>query len=105
MAALLRARWKGNVRELENAIEHAVLMCEGSEIVLADLPADIHMQKSDPVQDGIGEEFSLKAHLEEYQKSLIIKALEESGWVQARAAKKLGLNRSTLHEICKRYDL
>jgi len=105
MELLLHAEWKGNVRELENAMERAVLFCEGSEIKVEDLPPELLNGGSKVQKPILGENFSLKEHMEQYQREIILKALEDSNWVQARAAKNLGLNRSTFHEILKRYNI
>jgi transcriptional regulator with GAF, ATPase, and Fis domain/iron only hydrogenase large subunit-like protein len=103
MEVLIQAEWKGNVRELENVIERAVILCEGSEITKDDFPPELFYQVQKGTKPILGENFSLKEHIEQYQMEIILKALEESDWVQAKAAKMLGLNRSTLHEMLKRY--
>ena len=105
MEVLMHAEWKGNVRELENAIERAVLLSDGSEIRVEDLPPELINERLTEKQSILGEDFSLKEHMDQYQKEIILKALEKNDWVQAKAAKMLGLNRSTLHEILRRYNL
>ncbi|MEW6621846.1 MAG: sigma 54-interacting transcriptional regulator [Bacillota bacterium] len=105
MDALLKAEWKGNVRELENVIERAVILCDGSEIQTEDLPPELMEKEGQNNQDILDDSFSLKDYMEEQQKLVIIEALRQSEGVQAKAAKMLGLKKSTFHEMLKRYKL
>ncbi len=106
--ALERYRWPGNVRELENVVERLVALTEQDHILPDDLPVEItEIECSskglclDLSPDGI----DLPAAIEEIERKLIIKALENCGGVKARAAKMLGLNRTTLVEKMKRLSV
>jgi sigma-54 specific flagellar transcriptional regulator A len=100
--------WPGNVRALENAVEHAVLLAIGPEVAASDLPSRV--RGAGPVgedakrllrelpQAGI----DLRATVEEYESNLIKQALDRTGWNKNRAVQLLGLNRTTLVEMIKR---
>ncbi len=105
---LVDYHWPGNVRELENLIERLVILTEGDLIEEDDLPD--HIRASHPSTNPIlkefpAEGFSLPQALREFEKSLILRALEASGGVKSRAAKLLGIKRTTLIEKMKRLGL
>ena len=104
-AALNRYPWPGNIRELRNAVERAILSCKGTEIDVPDLS---HVIGSDADATGVGDLFdnmagqNLDAWLEEVQRGAILQALELSNGVQVQAAKRLGISeRSLWHRIKK----
>lgn len=108
MSALERYDWPGNVRELENIIERMVILCEGDQITVEDLPEKIARKGavSQVIQTAIPDEgFSLSHAVNEYEKRLILSALEKTGWVKNRAAKLLNMNRTTLVEKIKKQGL
>ncbi len=78
----------GNVRELENILERAVTLCEGNRVGLDDLQLPV-TRKEPP---GMEEELPLEEYLEQVERRLIIKALEETRWNRTAAAKKLGIS-------------
>lgn len=101
--------WPGNVREMENVIERTVALTDGAVIDKSDLPnqfIDLDDEAGSlpslniPV-DGIDLSETV-AHLE---KSLILQALDRVGHIKARAAALLRINRTTLVEKMKRYDM
>jgi DNA-binding NtrC family response regulator len=100
--------WPGNVRELENIIERMVILCDSNYLTMEDLPEKI-VKGSDAiqmVQAFIPDEgFSLNSAVNEYEKQLIINALEKTGWVKNRAAKLLSMNRTTLVEKIKKQGI
>jgi DNA-binding NtrC family response regulator len=96
MEILLAHSWPGNVRELENVIEHAAIIAKKDQILPKDLPQYL-LQKSSPTQQLVS--------LEDYEKSLILKTLEETNWNKHQTSKKLKINRSTLYGKIKRYGL
>ena len=108
---LLAHSWPGNIRELENALERAFLLSDGSIIQPEDLPItpDASHLPPDalPLTPSIyeverTERASLNDTIEAFEKELIIQALKKSDGSQAEAAKKLGLNRKNLwHKIRK----
>ena len=105
---LLRYRWPGNIRELRATVEHAVVMCRGSQIESKDLPAvlrdrevAVETGRKDTVQ-AIG---SGKLSLKEAERQLVIHALQECGGNRTEAAKKLGVSRRTLHRKLHEFGL
>ncbi len=109
MDHFMRYPWPGNVRELENLIEMLVVMKEEGDIDVDDL--------SPRIRDYQGEESGL-ANIEmpdegicfndmisQFEKELLSKALKKSGGVKNRAAKYLNLNRTTLVEKLKRFNM
>jgi DNA-binding NtrC family response regulator len=96
--------WPGNVRQLESAIERAILLCEGDEIDVEDLPMEIRQQDSPAAianfklpPEGIS--------FEELEKSLIVQAMEQTGWNITRAAKLLGLSFRTLQYRLEKFGI
>jgi DNA-binding NtrC family response regulator len=85
--------WPGNVRELRHAIERAVLVCDGELILPKDLPPALARKAASPASAGAER---LIDALERMERSMIVSALEKSGWVKARAARSLGLNERVL---------
>jgi len=98
---LIRNRWAGNVRELENAIERAVLVAKGSEIIEGDLPETIRGDSSGPA------DFIIPPHrtLDEIERMAILQTLQRTNWNKREAAQILGLYRPTLYSKMKKYDI
>ena len=96
MEIFLSHAWPGNVRELENVIEHAIIVAKQDKILPRDLPQYLLQKPSVP------QEFTT---LQDYEKDLILRTLEETNWNKHKAAKKLNINRSTLYGKMKRYGL
>ncbi|MDM8517921.1 sigma-54 dependent transcriptional regulator [Desulfobacterales bacterium HSG16] len=98
--------WPGNVRELENIIERAMVLCPGENITIDDMPD--HLKKSagnDWRLEGIPENASLPETLSIVEQRLIKRALKKSSYVQAHAAKLLGIGKSGLNQKIKKYGL
>ncbi len=92
---LMEYSWPGNVRQLESAIERALLLAEGDEITAEDLPVEIRTAVQAEGSGG----FKLPPEgisFEELERSLLIQAMEQSGWNITRAAKLLGLSFRTM---------
>jgi DNA-binding NtrC family response regulator len=96
MEIILAHSWPGNVRELENVIDHAIIISKHDKVLPRDLPQFL-FQRSLPAQ-----EFTT---LQDYEKNLILKTLQETNWNKHKASKKLNINRSTLYGKIKRYGL
>jgi two-component system NtrC family response regulator len=100
---LLRHSYPGNVRELENLIERAVVLCRGEVITTQDLP--FHLQEGKSETDFQKKEKSLPESLEEIEKDLIIKALRQHQGIQTRAAESLGISERVLRYKIKKYGI
>ena len=96
---LLSYGWPGNIRELEHAIERAVLVARGREITLADLPEPLQV---DPLPGGSAPP---PGSLEEIERVSIVRALESTGWNKQAAAQVLGLRRPTLYSKMRRHGI
>ena len=92
-------RWPGNVREIENAIEHAFVLAKG-EVLTADiLPAEI-TSTTQPTDDSA--EPSRQGYMTERE---LKDALAKTGWNKAKAARMLGVTRTTIWRNIKKYGL
>jgi DNA-binding NtrC family response regulator len=90
--------WPGNVREMENAVERAVIMAEGDVIQPDDLLyySLTHHPTTEPAPEG---------RLAEVEKEEIVKALQKFKWQKNAAAAHLGINRKTLREKIRKYGI
>ncbi|HEU4390179.1 MAG TPA: sigma-54 dependent transcriptional regulator [Blastocatellia bacterium] len=103
-SVVMNYAWPGNVRQLDSAIERAILLCECEEIDVEDLPIEIRQQDS----AGAAANFKLPPEgisFEELEKSLIIQAMEQTGWNITRAAKLLGLSFRTLQYRLEKFAI
>jgi transcriptional regulator with PAS, ATPase and Fis domain len=98
---LIRNRWSGNVRELENAIERAVLVAKGTEITVGDLPESLREETASAI------DFVIPPHrtLAEIEKMAIMQTLQRTNWNKQEAAQILGLYRPTLYSKMKKHDI
>lgn len=91
--------WPGNIRELKNCIERAVIFCEGDFITMDDLPSqytEIHDNSSPEV---------FQSCFDELNKKIILEALEKSKGIKNKAADILNINRRTLYNRMKKLGL
>ena len=110
MAVLLDYSWPGNVRQLESAIERAILLCEGDKILPRDLPQEVLKRKTLGKADrGRGNDrFELPMdgiNFENFERDLIVQAMEKTDWVIAKAAKLLGMSYRTLQYRLDKFGL
>ncbi len=99
MEALIKYAWQGNVRELANVIERAVVLSPSGVILMKYLPKRIQ-EKSEWISSK-GDTLNLL----EVEKSLILKALNSTGWNQTKAAELLGISRKQLRTKMKHHGL
>jgi two-component system, NtrC family, response regulator PilR len=106
MKVLQAYDYPGNVRELENIVEHAVTMASGPRIDVGDLPRlrqPVATGASDGAKVALPDEgFDLDRALADYERVIVLKALEQSGGVRKRAARLLGITfRSLRYRLAK----
>ena len=100
--ALLRYEYPGNVRELENLIERAVLLCRGRVIDVEDLPVTVRPGERIPTE---AEARHLPDLLASIERQAIRAALLRHGWVQTQAAEELGISERVLRYKMKKHGL
>jgi DNA-binding NtrC family response regulator len=94
--------WPGNIRELRNAVERAMLLAEGEELTIGHYPNVEHRGPD------LSESVELPAggiDLEQLERSLVVQALQRSGWNQTKAATLLGLNRDQIRYRIEKFKL
>ena len=99
---LLKYDYPGNVRELENIIERAVVICRDAVISVEDLPFPDQREAAYGQGEGEG---MLRGSVEELERKLILEAMEKTGDHQTRAAELLGLSERMLRYKLKKYGL
>ncbi len=115
--ALSSYSWTGNVRQLRNCLERAVLLCDNGEIKTKDLPPEVIHRIGDsnnsvsvsynvPKQNGTHSfQNSAPSNLKDVERQQIITALEQTGWHRGKTAELLGISPSTLYRRLREYDL
>jgi two-component system response regulator HydG len=117
MEAILRYFWPGNIRELENAIQRAIIMTEGESIQPGNLPKEV-LQDTGAKPSAIGDPSAVTPTLdlslpmaaqiekivEQTERILIEQALQQSSGRQ-EAADRLGISRKSLHNKMRRYNM
>ena len=103
--------WPGNVRQLKNAVERAVILCEGKEITPRERPAlddlgglVVQVPEDNEALKRIKKEIRENA-VREVERNFIIQALMQNDWNVTRAAKKVGLQRTNFQNLMKRHGI
>ncbi len=101
--ALLKHDWPGNIRELSNVIDRAILLETADKIGLNSIVLNPAQCEQSPNESGAAhiKDFSL----EKGERELIARALQETGWQKTQAAGLLGITRATLYAKLKQYDI
>jgi DNA-binding NtrC family response regulator len=119
MEALTAYTWQGNVRQLRNCLERAMLLAENNRITPRELPPEVLSRAADPAdivvtttyqQSGLETGVSAfhnaaPASLRETEKQEILRALEQTGWHRGKTADILGISASTLYRRLREYGL
>lgn len=108
LTKLMEYDWPGNVRELENTIERMVILTNNKILSVEDLPEKILSPVAKEFIGGIElseRGISLEEAVNEFEKRLILQALNQTGWVKNKAAQLLNVNRTTLIEKMKRQKI
>jgi len=101
MDRMLQYDWPGNIRELRNAVERAVVMGNDREIVPEDLPISTARSESSGMTVGL----TLKEAMDRFKKEFLIENLKRTGGNRASAAKTLGIQRTYLSRLVSRYGI
>jgi len=96
--------WPGNVRQLESAIERAILLCEGDMITPDDLPSELQ-QESRGTSAGAFKLPPEGISFEEVEKNLILQAMDQTDYNITKAAKLLGLTFRTLQYRLEKFGI
>ncbi len=107
-ALMLKYDWPGNIRELRNVVERAVILATGDEIDLDSVPWKIKGERkktSRPGEPGLVVLPDAGLDIDDVERELIVQALEKTTQNQTRAARLLGLTRDALRYRMKKYDL
>src|SRR5438067_2371039 len=96
--------WPGNVRQLESAIERAILLCEGDEITVEDLPLEVR-QESRPLSEGAFKLPPEGISFEDVERDLIMQAMEQTDYNITKSAKLLGLTFRTLQYRLEKFGI
>ena len=109
---LISLPWEGNVRELENTIERAAILCNGDKIEPGDVqPDSSELSNAHEWSTGlelnqfIPENLKLAEVLNGIEEKLVRRALDDAAYIQARAAEQLGITKSLLQYKMKKYNL
>jgi DNA-binding NtrC family response regulator len=102
--------WPGNVRELKNAVERAVVLCSGTEILSTDLPRNLRFSSHSPSLNEAKDPGTLRSDvnastIDNAERALIISALERARGNVSAAARLLGITRNTLRYRIKKHGI
>lgn len=107
MSALECYPWPGNIRQLENVIQHAVLVSSGPELLLTHLPAPMqeHVEQANSNGHDVMSPSTLHHQRDVIERNVIQRALVNNGYSRTRTADSLGISRVTLYKKMKKYGL
>jgi len=109
MERLMQYHWPGNVRELKNLVERLSVLKQQGIIELDDIPSSMGIsvipQMKPLVDINIKKGISFHTQVAEFERRLLLEALEQTSWVKEKAAKLLKLKRTTLIEKMKRREI
>ena len=105
LEALMTYDWPGNIRELQNAIERAIILCAGREITDADIQlSTLGASPANPEVQSKGTDYR-ELSLDVLEQEHILATLKRTKWNKSQAAQILGIERSTLDRKLKRYRI
>ncbi len=104
MKLLLDYHWPGNIRELKHSVEHACILCSGGQILPDHLPAEI----SDILRDALHTDVSGNpdfVYAPKLDKESLQNTLKKNQWNKVKAARELGISRSTLYRYMTGFNI
>jgi DNA-binding NtrC family response regulator len=104
MEALRIYSWPGNVRDLDNAIQSAMILARNGIVDLEDLPLRVRGYADSITKTGAGEK-ELDGYVEQAEKKLILQVLERNGYNRGKTAEELGVSRKTLFNKMRKYGI
>jgi transcriptional regulator with PAS, ATPase and Fis domain len=104
MKCLQNYSWPGNIRELENLLERAVVLNKTGKLTIKDFPMHVVQHQGEIIVD-LDAEGSLTDAVDSYEKQIILKSLSENNYNKLRTAEKLGIHRSTFMSKLKKYNI
>ena len=112
MAVLEAHDWPGNVRELENVLERAVLLADDGAVTPHTIPLDGHNAAAewdripDTAEAFVERKKELRAEaVERVERLFVLKALRAAGWNVSEAARNVGMQRTNLHALMRKYGI
>lgn len=117
MEVLQTYHWPGNIRQLENVVERAVLLGQGPRLTIDDLPPELRQPSGYPAparraaapavppEDAAAASYDLRGALVAPERQIILQALHDHHWNRSATAATLGINRTTLYKKMKRLGL
>jgi two-component system nitrogen regulation response regulator NtrX len=106
MAALQRARWRGNIRELRNTVERLAIMVPGDVIDVGDLPESPRVDAASRAPDNEGSKAAtLREHKEVAERAFLVQKLRETNWNISKTADLIDTPRSNLYKKLEQYQI
>ncbi len=106
MDYLIKYDFPGNVRELENIIQRAVILCRKKHLSLRHLPSEVLHENVPAIENDSTDFHQAKAHtIAEFERTYIASMLQKCGGIISRAAQCSGLSERNFHEKLKKYDI
>ncbi len=106
MRMLMDHTWPGNVREVENAIEHAFVLCTNDKIDCDDLPAEIRQSGSQPLFQGNSKpSVKTRSAGRNLSRENLLEMLEACDWNKAEVARRIGLSRTAVWKYMKKWEI
>jgi len=105
MDLLVSYNWRGNVRELENAIERAMVLADGDTILAEHLPLPPGMGLSQEEQRSRPGTGSLTEQVDAFEREIVLNALKQKNWVRSKAAEVLSIPRPTLNYKMAKHNI